>query len=88
MLCQFNVFSDDEKDRKDKGSSASKSDDFAEAMKAIEKVRKEDIKTEILRIDKKIAASRLHKNLRDSVSDAVKRPVSYTHLTLPTKRIV
>ena len=32
-----------------------RSDDFAEAMKAIEKVRKEDIKTEILRIDKKIA---------------------------------
>ena len=66
------MFSDDEK-RKAKESSTSKSDDFAEAMKAIGKVRKEDIKTEILRIDKKIAVSRLHENLRDSVSDAVNR---------------
>ena len=73
ILCQFDAFSDDETKIKDKKSEASKSDDFAEAMKAIEKVRKEDIKTEILRIDKKIATSRLHKNLRDSVSDAVKR---------------
>ena len=73
ILCQFDAFSDDETEIKDKKSGASKNDDFAEAMKAIEKVRKEDIKTEILRIDKKIAASRLHKNLRDSVSDAVKR---------------
>ena len=73
ILCQFDAFSDDEIEIKGKKSGASKSDDFAEAMKAIEKVRKEDIKTEILRIDKKIATSRLHKNLRDSVSDAVKR---------------
>ena len=73
ILCQFGAFSDDETEIKDKKSGASKNDDFAEAMKAIEKVRKEDIKTEILRIDKKIATSRLHKNLRDSVSDAVKR---------------
>mgnify|MGYP002848229869 CR=1 FL=1 len=41
LLCQFDAFSDDEKKRKAKESSASKSDDFAEAMKAIEKVRKE-----------------------------------------------
>ena len=46
MLCQFDVFSDDQKERKATESSTSKSDDFAEAMKAIEKVRKEDIKTE------------------------------------------
>ena len=49
MLCQFDVFSDDEKESKVTESSASKSDDFAEAMKAIEKVRKEDIKTECIR---------------------------------------
>ena len=73
ILCQFDAFPDDETEIKDKKSGASKNDDFAEAMKAIEKVRKEDIKTEILRIDKKIATSRLHKHLRDSVSDAVKR---------------
>ena len=42
-------------------------------MKAIEKVRNADVKNEILKIDKKIAASRLHKGLRESVSDAVKR---------------
>ena len=67
-----------------KKNNSPKSDDFAEAMKAIEKVRKADLKTEILRIDKKIATSRLHKDLRESVNDAA-NPVSYTHLTLPTK---
>ena len=42
-------------------------------MKAIEKVRKADLKKEILRIDKKIATSRLHKDLRESVNDAANR---------------
>ena len=61
------------KEKIDKKNNSSKSDDFAEAMKAIEKVRKADLKNEILRIDKKISTSRLHKNLRESVSNAANR---------------
>ena len=61
------------KEEINKKINSSKSDNFAEAMKAIEKVRKADLKTEILRIDKKIATSRLHKDLRESVSDATGR---------------
>lgn len=73
LTCNCYVFSNDEIKLEDKNNTKSTKDDFAEAMKAIEKVRNADVKNEILKIDKKIAASRLHKGLRESVSDAVKR---------------